>query len=48
MLTIERLKLGDQFYLFLLFSGILSLLELSDEADLSQGGGAVPLILIPC
>ena len=41
MLTTERLKLGDQFYLFLLFSGILSLLELSDEADLSQGGCSI-------
>ena len=46
MLTIERLKLGDEFYLFLLFSGILSLLELSDKQTLAKG--AIPLILIPC
>ena len=41
MLTIEGLKLGDQFYVFLLFSGILSLLEFSDKADLSQGGCSI-------
>ena len=41
MLTIERLKLGDQFYLFLLFSGILSLLELSDKQTLASGGCSI-------
>ena len=37
----RKIEIGDEFYLFLLFSGILSLLELSDKADLSQGGCSI-------